>query len=636
MTPPLVLAVMVLVAIPALAAAARCATIGWHPLATSGTAIPAAAALPWAALYSRDALQPVLNADASPAVSEYPDAVTFHQISGTSQIAMVSHTEFAQPGGLWLTTLSRSPSSGLLTPSAARPIDVASVNGVGIMCAGSVFGASHLGGEEYPQDCRANPSASADTARWYGYYTGSAASSLPNPPNKGDYDNSANRAAVDALYSCYNMGAVVQATPYSKKVGSRSSSTRQLDARVTKLRTIGRFSREQATVAPDRRTVLSTADDKMGLLAMFVADKPGDLTKGLLYAAKFTNQQGGDGVTGLGTTWDVSWVLLGRGDQRQLDALASDPSLKFGDIFETAEPDLATLTCPQGFSHANTYGYLRTQTGGSGTQRYMECLKVRQGREREAAFFETQRYAAMLGATTEFEKLEGVTFSKELKKWYVACATVARGMLDGATNGYRYDYGPGGNGGDGLQLSANRCGVVIELGGFATSGSKAWQPTTARVVLAGTPLASPPDSDGNSCDVNGIAGPDNLLVVPGTSTLLVAEDTGDHRHNVLWAAELSASPPTLTRLVSAPLGAEVTGLSAATIGAHGYLPLAFQHPSGGVRASAGYLGPFPKAALTPLPRGKGARPLVFEGVAAQNAGSAAGEGAVVATGRVCY
>jgi hypothetical protein len=29
-----------------------------------------------------------------------------------------------------------------------------------------------------------------------------------------------------------------------------------------------------------------------------------------------------------------------------------------------------------------------------------------------AAFLETRRYAAMLGATTEFEKEEGITFSK--------------------------------------------------------------------------------------------------------------------------------------------------------------------------------------------------------------------------------
>lgn len=42
------------------------------------------------------------------------------------------------------------------------------------------------------------------------------------------------------------------------------------------------------------------------------------------------------------------------------------------------------------------------------------------GAEKWAAFFETRRYAAYLGATTEFSKWEGLTFSPSRSKIYTA------------------------------------------------------------------------------------------------------------------------------------------------------------------------------------------------------------------------
>lgn len=391
---------------------------------------------------------------------------------------------------------------------------------------------------------------------------------------------------------------------------------------------MGRFSHETAVVAPDRKTVMVTADDRMGVFAMFVADKAGDLRSGTLYAAKFTNQQGPeDPTTGLGASWDVEWVELGKGKQVSLNLLASNPATKFSGIFDAVEPDLATLECPEGYKQANTYGYKRTQTG-TGIPKYIECLRVKEGQETAAAFLETQRYASIMGATTEFEKLEGVDFSKELKRWYIAISSVDRGMLDGSTNNNYYDV----PGNDGIRLPKNKCGLIIELSGFPTSGKGAWQPTKARVILAGTDQTGT-DAD-NACDVNGIASPDNVFVIPGTSTLLIAEDTDHHANNVLWAADVSdtSSPPALTRVLSAARGAEITGLSAATFGAHSYIPMAFQHPDVGP-ASVGYLGPFPKKAFTPLSNGK-PRAVSFEGIGVQTGG--ADENAVVGTGRVCY
>lgn len=201
-------------------------------------------------------------------------------------------------------------------------------------------------------------------------------------------------------------------------------------------------------------------------------------------------------------------------------------------------------------------------------------------------------------------------------------------MLDGATNGYLHDNPNN----DGIRLPKNKCGLIIELTDFPTSGKGAWQPTRARVILAGTTATG--TDENNSCDVNGISSPDNVFVVPGTSTLMIAEDTDWHANNVLWSADVAdtSSPPQLTRILSASRGAEITGLSAATFGAHAYIPMAFQHPDVG-GGSVGYLGPFPRKAFTPLSNGK-ARAISFDGIDVQTGG--ADENAVVSTGRVCY
>lgn len=266
----------------------------------------------------------------------------------------------------------------------------------------------------------------------------------------------------------------------------------------------------------------------------------------------------------------------------------------------------------------------------------MECLKVNTtgtGKEQLAAFLETQRYASIKGATTEFEKLEGVDLSEELGKWFIAITNVDRGMLDGATsspNPWYYDI----PGRDDIRLPANKCGVVIELYDMEKTGPKAWQPTKARVILAGSSTTGTDDK--NACDVNKIASPDNLFIIPGTSTLLIAEDTDYHANNALWAADIAdtSSPPALTRILSAPAGAEITGLSAATFGAHSYIPMAFQHPTVG-RSSIGYLGPFPKKAFAPATgSNKKARATSFEGIALQTGGP--NENAVVGTTRFCY
>lgn len=166
-------ALMLVVFAPALAAAETCATIGYRSLLEEGQ--QAGPGLPFMTMYSSDG-KAILKADKTIETSNFPDAVTLHAVG--SKIAMVSHTEFPQPGGLWVSTVARNAATGALSVTRTSRLGLAGVNGVGAMCAGSVFGKYHLGGEEYPNDCRSASAASAETARFYGYYSGEAAKSL--------------------------------------------------------------------------------------------------------------------------------------------------------------------------------------------------------------------------------------------------------------------------------------------------------------------------------------------------------------------------------------------------------------------------------------------------------------------------
>lgn len=62
--------------------------------------------------------------------------------------------------------------------------------------------------------------------------------------------------------------------------------------------------------------------------------------------------------------------------------------------------------------------------GGS----YNECLKLKPGKEKAAAFLETRRYAALKGATTELNKEEGITYNPASRKLYIAMSDVSNGM----------------------------------------------------------------------------------------------------------------------------------------------------------------------------------------------------------------
>ena len=93
----------------------------------------------------------------------------------------------------------------------------------------------------------------------------------------------------------------------------------------------------------------------------------------------------------------------------------------------------------------------------------------------------------------------------------------------------------------------------------------------------------------DQCDTERMANPDNIKYSPEMRTLFIGEDSGAHLNNFLWAYNLDSG--SLTRILSAPAGAEHTGLQIVTnLNGHSYIMSNIQHPG-----AAGDLKQYPDA-----------------------------------------
>ena len=132
------------------------------------------------------------------------------------------------------------------------------------------------------------------------------------------------------------------------------------------------------------------------------------------------------------------------------------------------------------------------------------------------AFLESRKAAGAIGATDEWNKMEGVVFNPEAPGYvYLAMSDIRYDMTDSQ--------------GD-IRLSQNRCGIVYRM---PVDGD--WDISRIDPVIAGGTYSS------GSCDPNRIAGPDNLAVL-NDGRVLVAEDTGKHANNMLWLWDPPAEP----------------------------------------------------------------------------------------------
>jgi hypothetical protein len=371
---------------------------------------------------------------------------------------------------------------------------------------------------------------------------------------------------------------------------------------------MGRSGWEMAYVMPDNRTTYLAADISGGGFWKFVATTAGDLSAGVLSCAAVTQTSSANGGA-----FTVNWISMGTtNDATILNAVNGTANggasqITFDDIFIIDLPTGNTTgACNTGFISINTaYSYTV-----NGVRYYNECLKLNTTTPNAAmlaATLETNRYSAMLGCTAEFNKWEGITYSVKRKQLYTALSYWTGGGMLPTTNAAGAPNTADIGGSQDVSLAAVPCGCVYYLNVDAT-----YSATDMTALVCGTSQAA--DSNGNTCSVNGIASPDNVAVLEDFDTLIIGEDTSNHRVDYIWQytfpnAAGSGSPVngTLTPIFTTPLGSETTSPYWHNMGnGMGYMSLVTQHPYGesdnawaamptssGTAGYMGYIGPIP-------------------------------------------
>lgn len=429
------------------------------------------------------------------------------------------------PTTMLLTEVRQDPDTGRLTPIAQRPIDFSTVEGLVWACnANTTPWGTFLSSEEnYGVDAR---QVEVDRAA--------------DPTGASD-----DLAGITFEY----LGGRKLASPYWRGIAPEITIRADGSTDVVKHFAMGRGTFELGQIMPDQRTVLTSHDGANKPMTLFVADRAGDLSEGVLYAAKLT-QTGAEN----GGTFDIAWVRLGHANNADLRAMV-EGGIAFSDIFETA--DAAT----EGFTEVFT-----------GSEKVAEYLKVKN--EAAAAFLETMRYAGLKGATVEFNKAEGLALDPEGRRAFFAVSSIDKGMLEGKGSGV---------GGDHIRLAKMKAGAVYALPLASdqrdTDGApidSAYVPASMHVPAGLMGRDIDDDGMGNTADLELIANADNLYWSSAYKTLFVGEDSGQHLNNALWAWQDGMTAP--VRLLTSPAGAELTGLRIhENIGGHAYALTNAQH-----------------------------------------------------------
>lgn len=422
------------------------------------------------------------------------------------------------PSPIAVLTLDQDPATGKLALVKYHNVDTSGVHGLWITCGASLSPwGTHLSSEEYE-------------------------------PN-------AFTAATDAQFKAFSKnlyGSETAANPYN--YGHMPEVTVNVDgtASIKKHYCLGRISHELVQVMPDNRTVLMGDDATNSGLFVFVADTEKDLSSGSLYVAK----------VGVGFSIDpaataaapLTWIKLGSATSAEVKKFAT--TLKPTDIMDVKTIDPADPT------------YTKVNANGK-----TEWIKLVVGMEKAAAFLETHRYAALVGASMGFSKMEGTTVNIKDKVAYSALQNCQASMVAGnALNTV----------GNGVSIpKALVAGVVMALnlkGGQKDDKGAAinseWMPVDTRALLAGEDIAA--DALGNTANPDKIANPDNLKFSEKMRTLFIGEDSSQHVNNFLWAYNIDTKA--LSRIMSIPAGGESTGLHAVDdVNGWTYIMSNFQH-----------------------------------------------------------
>ncbi|WCN38898.1 PhoX family protein [Aneurinibacillus uraniidurans] len=474
-----------------------------------------------------------------PFVSDSPDSNSLMKIEGAAPtgkggnpLSLITHYEYITndqsgqsayglvPASMSLSMIDQNKTNGELSVTGLKKVDFSSVDGLWIPCNGSLTPwNTHLSSEEYEPDAR---DYEADPTKTY------------VAPFTKNYFQDANKKGNPYAY-----GFIPEITVHSDNSTS-----------VVKHYSMGRFSHELGRVAPDKKTVFFGDDGSNTMLFMYVADKAEDLSSGTLYAGKWIQTSEKNGGTA-----NLQWIQLGHAADQEVKQYI-DKGIKFSDIFETADKETA--------------GFTKIKTYPSGK---VEWLKVKPGMEKAAAFLESRRYGAILGATSEFNKMEGVAVNAKDNKLYIAMSYVEKGM----------EKDEKGEAQDDIQLPKLKSGVTYELDMKAGQKDKSgnvihsqYVPSVMKGLVVGQDLKTP-DEKGNTADVNKVANPDNLSFSEDMRTLFIGEDSGMHTNNFVWAYNVDTGK--LSRILSVPAGAEATGLQAVdNLNGFRYIMSNFQHP----------------------------------------------------------
>ncbi|GMH42766.1 hypothetical protein BSKO_10685 [Bryopsis sp. KO-2023] len=297
-----------------------------------------------------------------------------------------------------------------------------------------------------------------------------------------------------------------------------------------KLMTLGRFSHSSQIVMPDQKTVYmsdyTTGRNVGGGLFKFVAKAAGDLTSGTLYAAKFKIK------TGTLNKFDIEWIKLGSASNDELTKKAE--SIKFNEMFDFVP---SAKRCRDGLKEINV-------------KSTKECLNVRKGMEKWAAFFETRRYASLLGASIELANVRSLTYDSNEDKVLMAVKQITprdkvmlQDDVEGSTNDVKVTLAP--------------CGAI-----YAMEVDESYDINKFELFHAGTDDFG--NIENNICNVEDVAFPGDMDVIPGHGKVLVGEDscTVDnrgsvcgHENNAIWALDSAKTngPPVLDRILTSPV-----------------------------------------------------------------------------------
>ncbi|MDD2919550.1 alkaline phosphatase PhoX [Rhodoferax sp.] len=415
------------------------------------------------------------------------------------------------PSQISVTTLDQDKTSGALKAVKHFTVDTKPVDGLWITCASSLSPwNTFLSSEEYEPD--------------------------------------AVNIAGNTMFQAFSQnlfGDATKANPYHYAHVPEVTVKPDGSATIVKHYCLGRVARELVEVCPDNKTVLMGDDGANTGLFMFIADKEKDLSAGTLYVAKWTQT-----AATAGGAATLGWLKMGHASSAEVKGLAD--SLTASDIVTVVTTDPADASF--------------TKIAFNGTT---EWVKFAAGKEVAAAFLETHRYAAFLGATLEFSKMEGVALNRKDKLAYVAMSRIEKSMSDTA--------------GD-IQVGKISAGATYELklstaqkdSNGATIGSD-WVPSMMAAIPALVGQDQAADAFGNTGNVDKIANADNLKFSEKMRTLFIGEDSGQHVNNFVWAYNVDTKK--LSRILSVPAGGEATGLEAVdNLNGFAYILGNFQHP----------------------------------------------------------